>query len=102
MQNRRERERENNRKYNAREKRREASELEIERYNEIKKVGTASKRERERERERGWQCMGLTYKYSLIAVILVPIICTLSMSLQCPSPQFPTTVNNKQFRYSVS
>lgn len=41
---------------------------------------------------------GLTYKYSLIAVILVPIICTLSMSLQCPSPQFPrfpTTVNNR-------
>lgn len=44
---------------------------------------------------------GLTYKYSLIAVILVPIICTLSMSLRCPSPQFPYNSQQQSFHYTV-
>lgn len=45
-----------------------------------------------------WGC--LTYKYSLIAVILVPIICTLSMSLLVSlASTVPTTVNNR-FRFS--
>lgn len=42
----------------------------------------------------------LTYKYSLIAVILVPIICTLSMSLLVPLASVPTTINNS-VRFSV-
>lgn len=46
------------------------------------------------------QCGCLTYKYSLIAVILVPIICTLSMSLLVSlASTVPTTVNNR-FRFS--
>lgn len=46
------------------------------------------------------QCGCLTYKYSLIAVILVPIICTLSMSLLVSlASTVPTTINNR-FRFS--
>lgn len=46
------------------------------------------------------QCGCLTYKYSLIAVILVPIICTLSMSLLVSLAwTVPTTINNR-FRFS--
>jgi len=42
------------------------------------------------------QCGCLTYKYSLIAVILVPIICTLSMSLLVSlASTVPTTINNR-------
>lgn len=48
----------------------------------------------------GVQCGCLTYKYSLIAVILVLIICTLSMSLLVSlASTVPTTVNNR-FRFS--
>lgn len=46
------------------------------------------------------QCGCLTYKYSLIAVILVPIICTLSMSLLVSlASTVPTTINNR-FRFN--
>lgn len=53
-----------------------------------------------RRDENDVQCGCLTYKYSLIAVILVPIICTLSMSLLVSlASTVPTTVNNR-FRFS--
>lgn len=46
----------------------------------------------------------LTYKYSLIAEILVPIICTLSMSLSlCPSLEsLQQSITTKDFSYSHS
>lgn len=56
------------------------------------------------KRKTGWMTCSemecLTYKYSLIAVILVPIICTLSMSLLVPLASVPTTINNS-VRFSV-